>query len=60
MPRKLRGEKYDVLRGRHRKRASAEVRDWDKRTAVPSRPSWMDETTWEALAKLRRELDPLQ
>lgn len=59
MPRKAPEEKFDRLRGRHRKRASQEVRDWDRRAQVPPRPSYMDAETHSKLAALKRELDPL-
>jgi len=52
--------KHDRLRGRHKKRASAEVRDWDRRTSCPPPPPWMDEATAAKLTRLRRDLDPLQ
>jgi len=52
--------KFDWKRGRHQKHASAEVRDWDRRTACPEPPPWMDDETALKLMQLRREVDPLQ
>jgi hypothetical protein len=53
-------EKFDRKRGRHRKAASLETRDWNAKhlPAALKAPSWMDAETAEKLADLRRELDP--
>lgn len=47
-------------RGRHKKHRSAEVVAWDERVRCEKKPSWMDAATYEKLAALRREIDPLQ
>jgi hypothetical protein len=47
-------------RGRHKKARSKEVKAWVERTTCPKPPSWMDADTYERLAALRREVDPLQ
>ena len=48
--------KYDILRGRHRKRASKETKRWEQELLVPERPPWMDPTTYVKLAQLREKL----
>ena len=45
--------KYDVKRGRHRKRASAETARWEREHLIPPRPAWMDADTYTKLAQLR-------
>jgi hypothetical protein len=47
-------------RGRHKKARSVEVKAWVERTTCPEAPSWMDPETYERLAALRKEVDPLQ
>jgi len=53
-------ERYDRLRGRHKKAASLETRAWNRERLPPKIPcpSWMDEQTFKALQELRRQVDP--
>lgn len=48
--------KYDIKRGRHKKRASREERVWNQEHLVPDRPCWMDLETYRKLARLRETL----
>ena len=60
MPRKRRQEKFDRKRGRHKKAASLETRDWNEQRLPPKqeRPAWMDAETEAKLQQLRRDVDP--
>ena len=51
--------KWDIRRGRHRKRASRETDLWNTEHLIPARPPWMDDATYAALAELR-DRDTLQ
>jgi phage terminase small subunit len=51
-------EKFDRKRGRHKKHASAETKDWNEKHRPPTPPSWMDDETAKRLLALRREVDP--
>lgn len=51
--------KYDINRGRHKKHASQETRDWNaKHVHLPKTPPWMDEETAARLTELRRQINP--
>lgn len=45
--------RHDRKRGRHKKRASRETRDWEREHLIPPCPSWMPRSTYLALAALR-------
>jgi hypothetical protein len=47
-------------RGRHKKARSKEVKVWVEEAACPDPPDWMDESTYQKLAALRREVDLLR
>lgn len=49
--------KYDRLRGRHKKHASAETRGWNEKLPPPP-PPWMDAETARKLYALRRQVEP--
>ena len=54
-------EKFDRLRGRHKKRASKETRQWEQRErerAPAPPPCWMNEETAQKLLELRKQVDP--
>lgn len=54
-------EKFDRKRGRHKKRASLETRDWNANHHTPTvadAPPWMDADTARKLLDLRRAVDP--
>jgi hypothetical protein len=53
-------EKFDRKRGRHKKHASRETREYNERTKPPTPPVWMDPDTAKKLLALRREVDPWQ
>jgi hypothetical protein len=50
---------YDIKRGRHKKHASRETREWEQAHLPPVPPSWMDAQTGAKLIALRRQLDQL-
>ena len=58
--RRRRNQKDQSKRGRHKKARSVEVRAWEAERRCPEAPAWMDAETAEKLAKLRKEVDPLQ
>lgn len=45
--------RYDKRRGRHKKRASAETKAWEREHLIPPRPPWMDAATYRGLARIR-------
>lgn len=49
--------KYDIRRGRHRKRASRETREWNRDHLIPACPPWMDRETYLQLTLRRSELE---
>jgi len=48
--------KYDVKRGRHKKRTSKEEQEWNRNHLIPEKPPWMNPATYVKLARLRGEL----
>jgi len=52
-------EHFDRKRGRHKKHASREVREWERAHLPPQPPPWMDVQTGAKLIALRRQLDQL-
>lgn len=52
-------EKFDRKRGRHKKAASRETRDWELEHLAPAPPPWMSLDTSRGLLNLRRRLDEL-
>jgi hypothetical protein len=52
-------ERFDRKRGRHKKRASRETREWELEHLPPAAPPWMPPETTRQLLTLRRELDLL-
>lgn len=49
----MKAEKYDRRRGRHKKRASRETREWEAEHLIPPRPPWMPSDTYVKLAEMR-------
>jgi hypothetical protein len=45
--------------GVHKNFASPETLAWNREHLIPKRPTWMDEATFRALARLRTELEEL-
>ena len=43
--------------GIHKNAASPETLAWNSEHLIPKRPSWMDEPTYRALARLRTDLE---
>lgn len=43
----------DRKRGRHKKRVSRETKVWEEQHLIPPPPSWMNQSTYVRLAKLR-------
>lgn len=52
-------ERYDKRRGRHKKRASRETREWVALHVAPEPPPWMPADTAAELLALRKRLDVL-
>jgi len=52
--------RWDIKRGRHKKNASAETRDWNRKHLPPKIPCppWMDAETHLRLLELRKLIDP--
>lgn len=45
--------KWDIRRGRHKKRASQETQEWNREHGLPVQPPWMDRDTYLELMALR-------
>lgn len=50
-------KKYDPKRGRHKKNASRETRDWNSQHLVPKQPPWMGKEAYHKLIALRSEIE---
>jgi hypothetical protein len=51
----MKAAKWDIRRGRHKKRASRETQEWNDEFLIPECPPWMDRDTYLELMKLRAE-----
>lgn len=49
--------KHDIKRGRHKKRASRETREWEEQHLPPECPPWMSPETYARLRELRDEAE---